>query len=62
MDTIILHHTPTGWMADFKDDERVRRLFGGTMIPTAFTARAPAQQVLQAIQSLNPTSLVQIEV
>jgi hypothetical protein len=37
-----------------------RRLFGTTDLPTAFTTRTDADQVLAAIQSLNPSANVSI--
>ena len=40
--TIQLYCTPAGWMARESDPE-VRRLFGTTDIPTAWTAHADAQ-------------------
>ena len=47
------------WIAR-TDDTEVIRLFGTTDLPTAFTTRTDADQVLAAIQSLNPSANVSI--
>ena len=47
------------WIAR-TDDTEVIRLFGTTDLPTAFTTRTDADQVLAAIQRLNPGANVSI--
>ena len=50
--TLRLHRD--GWFADFHHDEKIRQLFGSTILPTAYTANAAPLVVLVAIQKLNP--------
>ena len=47
------------WIAR-TDDAEVVRLFGTPDLPTAFTTRTDADQVLAAIQRLNPGANVSI--
>jgi hypothetical protein len=47
------------WIARTDDAEAIR-LFGTTDLPTAFTTRTDADQVLAAIQRLNPGANVSI--
>jgi hypothetical protein len=47
------------WIAR-TDDAEVIRLFGTPDLPTAFTVRTDADQVLAAIQRLNPGANVSI--
>jgi hypothetical protein len=47
------------WIAR-TDDTEVIAVFGTTDLPTAFTDRTDADQVLAAIQSLNPSANVSI--
>jgi hypothetical protein len=47
------------WIAR-TDDAEVIALFGTPDLPTAFTTRTDADQVLAAIQSLNPSANVSI--
>jgi len=49
-----------GWFADFCHDEEIRKLFGATILPTPFTARAPIERVLAEIRRLNPGAAVSI--
>mgnify|MGYP001604594571 CR=1 FL=1 len=60
MNKIELYWTPQGWAADFVGDREIRRSFGTTLIPTAFTARAKADVVLAAIERLNPAAMVEV--
>ena len=60
MKQIDLRLTETGWVANFVGNEEVRRSFGTTVIPTAFTAHADPQRVLQVIRTLNPGVEVRI--
>jgi hypothetical protein len=57
---ITLFKTAQGWMADFHGDKEVASLFGGTILPTAFTAQAEASKVLAAIQRRNPGKTVML--
>jgi hypothetical protein len=53
--TITLHLTPDGWMADMAEaDPSIAERFGTTLIPTAFTCRAPAQRVIAELSQSNP--------
>ena len=54
MPTIEIFRTTKGWRADFKDDKNMLDLFGTTVIPTCFTARAEESVVFTEIQRLNP--------
>jgi len=47
------------WIARTDDAEAIR-LFGTTDLPTAFSTRTDADQVLAAIQHLNPGAHVSI--
>lgn len=63
MRRIELFRTNTGWeCAQFDEDGRpcieIIRLFGSHILPTAFTARAPAALVLGEITRLNPEHTV----
>lgn len=60
MKQITIRWSKEGWLADFHHDEGIRKLFGGTVLPTAFTAQAPAAKVLASIQALNPSCKVSI--
>lgn len=57
---ITLHRTPDGWMATYHGPygREIQDLFGGRVLPTAFTARADAQAVLRRIRELNPDAWV----
>ena len=55
---IKLNLTPSGWMADFCGDPEIFKLFGTTVLPTAFTAAASAATVIAATCKLNPTATV----
>jgi hypothetical protein len=57
VETIVLYRTPQGWMSR-TDNPQVAELFGTDTLPTAFTADAPADDVLAAIQKLNPDAYV----
>ena len=59
METLILKNTPRGWIAT-SDDPQVLALFGTYDIPTAFTAAAPPEMVLDEIRRLNPKSIVRL--
>lgn len=39
----------------------IKRLFGTTTLPTAYTSLSSRETVLQAIRKLNPTSIVKWE-
>lgn len=62
MKRITLIRTPSGWIADFHDDQTVITAFGCSTVPTAFTASAPAGTVLAAISRLNPGHVVEVGV
>lgn len=47
-----------GWLADFKGNEEIKRLFGTTKIPTPFTELTSAELVREAVQFLNPGAVV----
>jgi hypothetical protein len=49
-----------GWFADFNDDEEVYAALGCSIVPTAFTASAPAAKVLSVISGLNPDAIVEL--
>lgn len=42
------------WIANFEGDEKVRKLFGTTILPTPFAASVDASIVLERVQKLNP--------
>ena len=46
--TLRLHRD--GWFADFHHDEKIRQLFGSTILPTAYTGKGGPLVVLVAIQ------------
>ncbi len=54
--TITIYNTPRGYMARYSgaEEPEIRRLFHTDTIPTAFTARANPQYVLDRITLLNP--------
>lgn len=54
MKQIRLFKTANGWMTDFVGDSEIQSLFGTTIIPTAFTAQADSQDVIEEISRLNP--------
>ena len=60
LDVIKLRHTEQGWVALWQGPHAVEvaRVLGTTVVPTAFTAQAEAQDVLQAIAKLNPEAVV----
>lgn len=65
MKLIDLTLTPTGWIAEhFEEngtpDADMMGLFGTHRIPTAFTAQAEANVVLETIQRRNPASIVSL--
>jgi hypothetical protein len=47
-----------GWLADFKGNQEIKRLFGTTKIPMPFTEFTPAHLVQEAVQFLNPGAAV----
>jgi hypothetical protein len=55
-DRITLIRTPQGWIADYSGPhaEQIRLLFGCSLLPTAFTAKALPDVVKRTIQQLNP--------
>lgn len=59
---ITLHRTPDGWMATYHGlyGRKIQDLFGGRLLPTAFTAYADAQAVLSRIRQLNPGARVEL--
>ena len=48
----------SGWLADFKGNQEIKKLFGTTVIPTPFTELTPAALVKEAVQFLNPGAVV----
>jgi hypothetical protein len=63
MNQIILFNTHDGWMARSigPHASEIVGLFGTDTLPTAFTARAEGELVLQEIQRLNPGIDVRIQ-
>ena len=57
--TIKLYHTPAGWMT-LHSDPAVKQAFGTDVLPTAYTANAPQERVLQSIRDLNPGICVSV--
>ncbi len=63
--TIILHPSPTGWIAEFltasgqPDPECVAAL-GTHLVRTAFTSHATEERVRRAIEALNPGASVAV--
>ena len=60
---ITLFKTTDGWMANMSraaNANEVYGLFGTCTLPTAFTAAAPASEVLAEIQRLNPDEMVEV--
>jgi len=57
---IVLRKTTNGWMADWQGphSDEVKSLFGTTVLPTCYTARAEPDLVLSAIRKLNPDCAV----
>ena len=55
METIGLYKTREVWMSRCASNEKA---FGYTVIPTAFTAKMPKDEVLRRIKALNPNSNV----
>ena len=49
-----------GWSLDFGDDPMIRSVFDTTVIPTPYTAKMPAANVLKKVQELNPNCNVYI--
>lgn len=64
MNRITLFRTSQAWMADYAGPHAVNieRLFGTTLLPTAFTAKALPETVKRTIQSLNPAVIVELAV
>ena len=60
LDVIKLRRTEQGWVALWQGPHaiKVARVLGTTVVPTAFTAQAESQDVLQAIAELNPEAVV----
>ena len=54
---ITLYRQPTGWIAKHSNPE-VYRLFGTDELPTAFTAAADPDMVVETIRRLNPNCRV----
>lgn len=52
--------SPAGWVAKFIGPHaaEVSKMFGTTIIPTAFGAAASRSVVLAGVQKLNPNALV----
>ena len=52
--------SPRGWVAKFVGPHaaEVSKLFGTSIIPTAFGSSAPRSVVLAGVQKLNPNALV----
>ena len=57
MNTITLKLTNDVWMATYTDAE-VFELFGSDTLPTNYTGRTPADQVLAIISAKNPSAHV----
>ena len=60
---IELYPQGDAWVADYTNAPPEQRasildLFGGLVLPCAFSNAAPAEQVLATIQRLNPTQQV----
>ena len=59
-DTLTVHKTEDQWMVTFKPGTDVKRLFGTSTIPTAFTSLTPAAVVVEKLRELNPGAVVQL--
>ena len=55
---IIVRRRLQGWTATFVDDAQVIGIFGTPELMTAFTARATAEEVINALQRLNPDHII----
>ena len=53
MHTITLYVFDDAWMARFSNPA-IARIMGSPVVPTSFTAQAPAERVLARIRALNP--------
>lgn len=64
MKSIQIYLKGNSWIAAFlvngSPDNEITSLFGTHRVPTSYTAKSDAQTVLQAIQTLNPDSVVTI--
>jgi hypothetical protein len=62
VDQIILHHTPTWWIAEFRGPvaEDVKVIAGSDTVPTGFNGCIPGPVVCQAIALLNPNAEVSL--
>jgi hypothetical protein len=61
-DEVVLHHTPTWWVAEFRGPlaERMGALAGGDTVVTGFNGYIPAAVVCQAMETLNPSAKVRL--
>jgi hypothetical protein len=61
-DEVVLHHTPTWWVAEFRGPlaERMRSLAGGDTVVTGFNGNIPAEVVCHAMETLNPSAKVRM--
>jgi len=60
MKTITLSRRAQGWMATFKNDAEVLALFGTDTLPTSYTTEAETNEVVSAIQRLNPDAIIKV--
>lgn len=60
MKKIRLFKTLSGWHAQFLNDAEVMKLFGTTILPTAYTIHADSESVRKAIQAKNPSCVVEV--
>jgi hypothetical protein len=61
-DEVVLHHTPTWWVAEFRGPlaQRMSTLAGGDTVVTGFNGNIPAEVVCQAMETLNPSAKVRL--
>jgi hypothetical protein len=61
-DRILLHHTPTWWIAEFRGPvgESVKAIAGADSVRTGFNGCVPGPVVRQAIALLNPSAEVSL--
>ena len=60
LNVIKLRHTEQGWVALWQGPHAVEvaRVLGTTVVPTAFTAQAEPELVLDEVARLNPDAVV----
>lgn len=64
METLHLSIVNGSWVCDFtgtKEEANIRNLFGTTMLPTPYTAKANPDAVIARIQERNPTFIIAVK-